>query len=294
MHGYSGHSSLTHVVRAGKGKAAIASAAQPALANGSAHGHAAATAAQRSDAVDGAAGRASGPDANGDAAELADSTRASAGGVCEAPHRSPRGAPAADGEAPSSVGGGKQRRSPEGGRHRAGARERSPSDGARDAGNPAEIDPGSDPGCQGPAQRDGAAASPPPEQLANASQGANPSPSSMPAAGGAPSSASGTPTAAGSAAGGDDDLNPNPTGADAGAAAPLGELRRDWDALLAEAAGCRDAARQGELMGAVRAMAERCAAAGISVKYGKKARAPLVLELQSADRLLVNMQDAAV
>lgn len=165
------------------------------------------------------------------------------------------------------------------GRHR----DAGPSTGHSEA---AAIDPGSDPGGQRGSKAESHSPPPPPPPPHAASEAADRlafpghCPGEDPGPCLAPSSASGTPTAGGSAAGGDDELNPtlNPStsgGGEAGgggAAGAQGELRREWDALLAEAAACRDGARQAQLAADVRSMAERCGAAGISLKYGKKVR----------------------
>jgi len=221
--------------------------------------------------------------------------RADAGGPAEAPAAAP--APA---DAPPGAGAGAERAASRDGAWQAGAdagqapggAPQSPQAERRGAGAPAAagaaaapaaIDPGSDPG----AGRGRSADSSPPRP-AEGDAGEPPAGAAGPAAdpvGGASepcaalaraaSSASGTPTAGGSTAG--DDEPPGggagPAGAPeppAGAGPGQAELRRDWDGLLAEAAGCRDGARQAALAAAVRAMAGRCAAAGVSVKYGKK------------------------
>ncbi|GFH05707.1 uncharacterized protein HaLaN_00210, partial [Haematococcus lacustris] len=48
------------------------------------------------------------------------------------------------------------------------------------------------------------------------------------------------------------------------------ELRQEWEALLSEAGKCREAERQPLLLQQVRSMMDKAAAAGISVKYGRK------------------------
>ncbi len=249
-----------------------------ALANG---GHARAPPASAA-AVGGDAGRPA--------------ARADAGGPATAPAAAP-----ATADTPPGTGAGAERAASRDGDRQAGAEAGQASAGAPQspqaerpdrgahasagaAAAPAAIDPGSDPG----ARRGRSADSPPPRpaegDAGERTAGAAGSAGSDPVGGAlepcaalarAASSASGTPTAGGSAAG--DDEPPGGGAGPAGAPEPppgagpdQAELRRAWDALLAEAAGCRDGARQAALAAAVRAMAGRCAAAGVSVKYGKK------------------------
>ncbi|KAF8071205.1 TANC1 [Scenedesmus sp. PABB004] len=86
------------------------------------------------------------------------------------------------------------------------------------------------------------------------------------------------PAASPGSGGGDADSHAGSTQGDDAAPAPppdpaaaeLEALRREWEALLEQAARCRDPAAQPVLLERVSGMLSRCAESGISVKYGRK------------------------